>query len=216
MVEIIRQHFDEVGFIVPDFAMSAGTILCMSGDRILMDYSSSLGPVDPQVPDREKRLIPAMGYLDEVESLIERSKIEDLSGADVVLLQQLDLGRLNAYKSARDLTITLLKDWLVRYKFRTWEHHRSHPEKRGQSVTLAEKTERAEEIARLLADNRHWKSHGRFIGIKTLREKLRLEIEDFGEKPELRDKIRAYHDTLVEFAVTRAGDSYFLHGCTTW
>lgn len=37
MVSVIRFHYDEVYFIVPDYAMSAGTILCMSGDRIYMD-----------------------------------------------------------------------------------------------------------------------------------------------------------------------------------
>jgi ClpP class serine protease len=45
LVEIIRFHYAEVFFVVPDMAMSAGTILCMSGDRIYMDYSSALGPM---------------------------------------------------------------------------------------------------------------------------------------------------------------------------
>lgn len=49
MVAIVRHHYDYVYFVVPDYAMSAGTILCMSGDKIFMDYSSSLGPIDPQV-----------------------------------------------------------------------------------------------------------------------------------------------------------------------
>jgi membrane-bound ClpP family serine protease len=49
MVEIMRHHYSEVAFFVPDMAFSAGTILCMSGDHIYMDYSSALGPIDPQV-----------------------------------------------------------------------------------------------------------------------------------------------------------------------
>ena len=49
MVDITRFHYGEVYFVVPDFAMSAGTIFCMSGNKIYMDYSSSLGPIDPQV-----------------------------------------------------------------------------------------------------------------------------------------------------------------------
>jgi ClpP class serine protease len=60
MVEIIRFHYDEVYFVVPDFAMSAGTILCMSGNKIFMDYSSSLGPIDPQVFNG-KEWVPALG-----------------------------------------------------------------------------------------------------------------------------------------------------------
>ena len=51
MVDIIRHHYKEVWFFIPDYAMSAGTIFCMSGDKIYMDYSSSLGPIDPQVPN---------------------------------------------------------------------------------------------------------------------------------------------------------------------
>ncbi|MCG8374157.1 MAG: hypothetical protein MI700_11510, partial [Balneolales bacterium] len=52
-VNILRQHYDEVNFIVPDYAYSAGTIFCMSGDSIHMDYFSVLGPIDPQVQNRE-------------------------------------------------------------------------------------------------------------------------------------------------------------------
>jgi membrane-bound ClpP family serine protease len=142
MVEVIRKHFDHVTFVVPDHAMSAGTILCMSGDRILMDYSSSLGPVDPQVQDNAKTAIPAMGYLDEVETMIAKSNNGTLSDAELMMLQRLDLGRLNAYKSAKELTITLLKDWLVRFKFKTWRIHRSDPAKLDQEVTEDEKLER--------------------------------------------------------------------------
>ena len=38
IVNIFREHYSEVNFIVPDYAYSAGTILCMSGDNIYMDY----------------------------------------------------------------------------------------------------------------------------------------------------------------------------------
>ncbi|WP_298136993.1 hypothetical protein [Acidiferrobacter sp.] len=67
MVDIVRHHYDTIYFIVPSAAYSAGTIFCMSGDKIYRDYSSSLGPIDPQVPDKEnKYLVPAPGYLDKV------------------------------------------------------------------------------------------------------------------------------------------------------
>jgi len=69
LVEIIRHHYPTVYFFVPSIAMSAGTIFCMSGDRIFMDYSSSLGPIDPQVLERDgKYLVPALGYLDKSTS----------------------------------------------------------------------------------------------------------------------------------------------------
>lgn len=52
-VNIIRHHYTEVNFIVPDYAYSAGTIFCMSGDNIYMDYYSVLGPIDPQVENKD-------------------------------------------------------------------------------------------------------------------------------------------------------------------
>lgn len=63
MVEIIRNKYQKVYFVVPDYAMSAGTIFCMSGEKIYMDYSSSLGPIDPQVYNG-KEFVPALAYLD--------------------------------------------------------------------------------------------------------------------------------------------------------
>ncbi len=80
MVEIMRQHYTEVFFLVPDFALSAGTILCMSGDRIYMDYSSSLGPIDPQVWNG-KEWVPALGYLDKVEQLLAKAAGAQLNGS---------------------------------------------------------------------------------------------------------------------------------------
>src|SRR5258708_17434681 len=52
-VNIIRNYYENVDFIVPDYAYSAGTIFCMSGDNIFMDYFSVLGPIDPQVQNKE-------------------------------------------------------------------------------------------------------------------------------------------------------------------
>src|SRR5262249_48155985 len=74
MVDIIRQHYKEVFFIVPDAAMSAGTIWCMSGDKIYMDYASSLGPIDPQVVGQDGKLVPALGYIDKVNEFIDKSQ----------------------------------------------------------------------------------------------------------------------------------------------
>ena len=45
LVGIFRQHYRRVEFVVPNFAMSAGTVLVLSGDAIHMDYYSILGPI---------------------------------------------------------------------------------------------------------------------------------------------------------------------------
>ena len=61
-VEVIRHFYQEVAVIVPNQAMSAGTVFALSADRILMDYFSRLGPIDPQIV-KDDRLIPALAYL---------------------------------------------------------------------------------------------------------------------------------------------------------
>ena len=187
-VNIIRKHYEKVVFIIPDYAYSAGTIFCMSGDEIWMDYFSVLGPIDPQVKNKEGKFVPALGYLDKVNSLIEKAKNGVLTNAEFLILKDFDLAELRAYEQAKELTITLLRKWLVKYKFKNWNKH-----KNGRSVTREEKEKRAEEIADKLGDNNLWKSHGRPICIEEL-ENLKLKIEDYSDKEELRKVIRKYYN----------------------
>ncbi|MFN3998787.1 SDH family Clp fold serine proteinase [Algoriphagus sp.] len=209
MVEIIRYHYKEVYFVVPDYAMSAGTIFCMSGDKIFMDYSSSLGPIDPQVFNGTT-YVPALGYLDKVNELLAKAQAGTISQAEFLILQNQDLAMLRSYEQAKELTITLLKKWLVDFKFQDWECHRTDPEKIGNMVTQDEKEMRAQEIADKLGDNKIWHSHGRMINITTLKRILRLEIEDYSENENLRPLIRNYNDFLTEF-IARNGFKVFLH-----
>jgi hypothetical protein len=209
MVEVVRHHYEEVFFVVPDYAMSAGTIFCMSGDRIYMDYSSSLGPIDPQVYNG-KEWVPALGYLDKVEDLHEKARAGTISQAEFLILQNQDLATLSRYEQARDLTVTLLKKWLVEYKFKDWNVHGTTPATLGNPVTLDEKKERAEEIAKLLGNNKRWHSHGRMLGIATVRDELKLKIEDYSADPTLRGLIRAYNDLMIEY-ISRMQFPIFMH-----
>ena len=198
LVEVVRQHYTLVYFVVPVAAMSAGTIFCMSGDKIYMDYSSSLGPIDPQVPDREgKFLVPALGHLDKVNEIIEKSRNNTITPVEFQWLLNQDLAMLRFYEQARDLSIALLKKWLVQYKFKDWLTHRTNNP--GSPVTLAEKEARATEIATLLSNNTHWNSHGRFIGISTLTRECRMDIDDFGKDADLQQAIRTYNDVLSDY-----------------
>ncbi len=208
MVEIIRHHYSEVYFIVPDYAMSAGTIFCMSGDKIFMDYSSSLGPIDPQVFNG-KEYVPALGYLDQVNKLIEKSKNGTITDAEFAILQNLDLATLNSYEQASELSKSLSKQWLVEYKFKSWTLHRTNPQKIGQPVTQVDKEQCADKIAERLSNNKEWHSHGRNIGVKKL-QKLGLEIDDYSNEPKLRGLIRQYNDLMIEY-IRRGKLKLFLH-----
>lgn len=205
MVGIIRKHYEHVNFIIPDIAMSAGTILCMSGDRIYMDYASTLGPIDPQVPTPDTGdYVPALGYLDKVEEITQKGM---LAPADVVMLKSIDLAKLALFEQARDLSVDLLKKWLVEFKFKNWTKHRtSNP---GSPVQQHEKEARAEQIAKDLADHKRWRSHGRSLDVAKLTE-LRIEIDDYSDDLALREAIRGYNDPLTGF-VDRTGMEFVLH-----
>lgn len=205
LVKITRQHYNEVNFIVPDAAYSAGTIFCLSGDKIYMDYSSSLGPIDPQVYNG-KNWVPALGYLDKVEELINKSLAGKISQAELLMLREQDLAMLRRHEQARDLTVALLKEWLVNYKFKNWNVHSST----GLPVTLEEKETRATEIARDLGDNKLWHSHGRSIGVAALTHILKLKIEDYSSNTTLTKLIRDYNDFICQY-ITRNGGEMFFH-----
>jgi hypothetical protein len=142
--------------------------------------------------------------------MIKRSAQGKLTDAELVMLQALDLAVLSSYEQAKNLTITLLKKWLVQYKFADWDTHQTNPKKLGHPVSLKEKEKRAEEIARMLSDNKLWHSHGRKIGLSKLTGLLKLKIDDYSTDIPLRTMIRDYHDFLVDF-VQRQDYTIFLH-----
>lgn len=204
LVKITRHFYDEVFFIVPDAAYSAGTIFCMSGDKIFMDYSSSLGPIDPQVYNG-KNWVPALGYLDKVEEMIEKSANNMLTSAELIMLREQDLAMLRRFEQARDLTIELLKEWLVKYKFKNWNTHSDE-----RIVTNSEKITRATEIARDLSNNKLWHSHGRSIDVAALTSIIKLKIEDYSNDLILKPLIRDYNDLICQYIIRNNSD-VFLH-----
>lgn len=201
LVYVFRHHFEIVNFYIPDYAYSAGTILCMSGDDIFMDYQSVLGPIDPQVQNKDGRFVPALGYLDSIQELIDLARTGNISQAEFLILKDFDLAELKVYEQARDLTIDLLKEWLVKYKFKNWETK----ETTGLKVTYNEKRRRAEQIAQKLSDNKRWHSHGRTLNIEKLTE-IGLRINDLTyDKNDLRLLIRELHNLILEnIQVSRA------------
>ena len=75
IARIFRHHYKRVDFVVPSYAMSAGTVLVMSGDAIFMDYASVLGPIDPQV-ERSGDLVPALATYSSTSALSPSRPLE--------------------------------------------------------------------------------------------------------------------------------------------
>lgn len=210
IADVLRHHYPkEIGFIVPNFAMSAGTVLVMCGDHIYMDYYSVLGPIDPQVKSRTKGdvYVPALGYLQKYQQLIDKSAAGTLTGAEAVFLtEKFDPAELHQFEQARDLSVDLLKKWLVAYKFKNWNKTRSNK----TSVTQKMKEDRAAEIATKLNDTTLWKSHSRGLSIKVIENDLNLMVEDFGGDQELNRRIRAYYRLLQDYML-RTRQSLVVH-----
>lgn len=196
IADTLRQHYTVVEFLVPGYAMSAGTILVMAGDAIHMDYYSTLGPIDPQIPSPDgQTMVPALGYLIRYENLLEKGKTGSLTDAEMAILLNFDQGLLYSYEQARDLSVSLLEEWLAKYKFKNW----TETETQKKPVTEQMKRDRAKEIANKLNEVQHWNSHGRGISMERLKNELNLKIDDFGSNLELNSAIRQYHRLLIDY-----------------
>jgi hypothetical protein len=197
MVYVIRKHYAEVYFLVSDRAMSAGTVFVMAGDQIFMNYSSCLGPIDPQI-EKDGKFVPALSYLNQYKQLYEKAESGQLNTAELVLLNNLDPGELYQFEQARQLSHDLLTDWLSTYKFKDWDTHSST----GAPVTPEEKRQRAEDIAAALSKHERWRSHGRMISRDTLTtrsEGLHLKIEKIEDTPDLSDALDDYVGLLKDY-----------------
>ena len=195
MVAVLRHAHQNVIVLVPDRAMSAGTVLALSADHIFMDYFSCLGPIDPQV-ERGGKLVPALSFIQQFERLNRKATEGTLTAAEYALLGKFDPGELHQFEQARELSVELLIKWLSRYKFKDWRR----TETRGKEVTAGMREERAKKIADLLSDSERWHSHGRAIDMATLRGEVGLQVDDFAGLPEnVIQSVRSYFGLLNEY-----------------
>ena len=205
MVQVIRNFYKEVIVIVPDAAMSAGTVFALSADRIMMDYFSRLGPIDPQII-KDDKLVPALAYLNQYQKLNDKATQGILTTAEYAMLQKLDLAELYQFEQARELSVELLIKWLSQYKFKDWEK----TETMQLTVTEEMKKNRAQEIAQELNKPDKWHSHARGIDIFTLRRELNLQIEDYSEDEKLNKSIKNYFSLLMDY-INRQKLLSFIH-----
>ena len=191
IVRLIRGQFSSMGVIVPGTAKSAGTILAMAGDEILMSDESGLGPIDAQITQKGK-VFSAHALLQGMNQIKQEIKeTGNLNRVYIPMLQNLSPGELQHARNVQDFAVELVRKWLVNYKFKDWTMHRTS----GEAVTEEEKQSRADEIANALSNHSRWKTHGRSIKISDL-HKLGLRITDFGDNHKLADAIRRYYILL--------------------
>lgn len=199
IVRAVRAKYKDVAVIIPGRAKSAGTIIALSANDILMEPTSSLGPIDAQMAWQGK-VFSADAFLKGFKRIKEEvANTGVLNKAYIPILQLISPGELENAENALIFAKDLVRNWLVQYKWKNWKTHKST----GKKVTKKEKNERAEEIATQLCDQTTWFTHARSVKMDDLR-KMRLLITDYSEDPELADAIRRYH-TLLLMTFDRTG-----------
>jgi len=133
--------------IVPDSAKSAGTLIAIAADSIVMGEPSELGPIDPQVTITTARgepmVRPAQSFLDGLNAIIEQAE-SGLSPAYFPLLDKLDPALIDFCQKA------LLRSEQFAEKFLT-KH------------MLSDDPEKAKEVAHTLNHANTHLSHGAVI-----------------------------------------------------
>lgn len=176
-VNTLRPRFDKVNFILLNQSMSAGTIFSMSGDEIVMTKQSQIGPIDPQVRNKNGAFVPAQAILTLVEEIKKRGEEELKRGkqpswTDLQILKGIDPKEIGFAMSASSYSIQLVEEYLYNFKFKTWTNHSTT----GLAVTEDEKKKRANEIASLLCNHGEWKNHGHAITREAAWEVCQLKI----------------------------------------
>lgn len=108
--------------IVPDSAKSAGTLIAVGGDEIVMGPSSELGPIDPQIEittaNGERMARPAQSFLDGLQEIVQQVGTGQLSSAYFPLLDKLDPALIDFCKKALGRSQTLAEKFLSTYSLK--------------------------------------------------------------------------------------------------
>lgn len=211
LVGVMRKNYKKVFFVIPNFAFSAGTVLALSGDKIFMDYYSILGPIDPQYRTAEGQYLPGHGVLQkyrEIIAEINNAKTESECRAQLsYLVKYFNPAELFVLEQAIEHGITLITEWLPKYKFKDWKKTQT----RGINVTPTMQKDRAKEISEILGDAFRWHSHGRGISMSRLNDEVGMRIDDFGADDELSSYIRDYHGLAVDYFSKNQGMIGYVH-----
>ena len=203
LVDYLRSKFDRIEVIVPTYSMSAGTMIALASDLIIMGRQSQLGPIDPQMP-YSGRFVSARAIVDQ----FQRAKQEvqkDLVNAHVwaPILSSLGPSLVQEAQNALDYGEEMVGKWLSQFMFA----HISDDKQRRK---------KAESVAEHFNDATKHKSHGRRIDRNEVRN-LDIRIEDLESNQELQDSVlTAYHLMTIMFEQSTATKILWSHHGQQW
>ena len=177
LVNYLRSMFgSDIRAIVPQLAMSAGTMIACACRTIVMGKHSSLGPIDPQF-----RGLPAHGIIEE----FERAAAEIKKDPSKVPVWQPIIAKYHptligecekAIKWSEDLT----REWLVT----------------GMLSDDGERDRIAGEIVTELSDHAITLSHARHLSIEKC-EEIGLRVERLEDDPVIQDAVLSVHHAFI-------------------
>lgn len=184
LVAYLRSKFDDVEAIVPALAMSAGTMISLSADRIVMGRQSQLGPIDPQMSTGGGRSVSAGAVVE----LFQRARTDVLANTDAAhvwapVVQSMGPSLLLEAENALGYSERMVANWLAAWMFKD----RPDPMTEGLQV------------AKHFNDAITNKSHGRRIDRNEARMQG-LAVEDLEDDQELQEAVlTAYHILTIMF-----------------
>jgi len=209
IVKFLHNTFNTVSFVVSGEAKSAGTIIVLSGNEILMTETGSLGPIDAQMKIG-RSIVSAYDYMEWVEEKRKEAEKQDkLNPFDATIVAQITPGELGSVFHALKFAEDLVVEWLINYKFKNW----TVTETNKIPVTEEMKRKRAEEIAKELTNHSKWRLHGRSIKIDNL-EEIGVKITRVDNDPKLAEIVyriqtvcRLLFDTTTSFKIFATQDN---------
>lgn len=177
IVAYLRSKFDDIEVIVPTYAMSAGTMISLAADRIVMGRQSQLSPIDPLFV-MGQRTQSARAIVDQ----FDRARDEILentaaSGVWFPILQAMGPALLQEARNALDYGERMVRGWLETYMF----------------AGMPNASDLARTVASYFNDASNHKSHGRRIDRDEAREQG-LNVEDLEGCQKLQEAVLSlYH-----------------------
>jgi len=146
VVDYLRRMFGtDIRAIIPQIAMSAGTMIACACKEIIMGKQSNIGPIDPQLGG-----IPAHGVLEEFKRAIkETQKNPETIPIWQKIVEKYHPTFLGECQNAIDLSFEMVTSWLETGMFK---HNPNAKEK-------------AKNIVKELSDHEKTKTHSRHIHI---------------------------------------------------
>jgi hypothetical protein len=157
--------------VVPDYAKSAGTLMALGADFIVMSDSSELGPIDPQIVMDDgkgnRMLHPIQSYLDAYEEHKAALAANPSDLTAQIMLDKLDPARIKLFEGAKQRSRNFAEGQLKRGMFRTNGGNWS------QTVTE-------------LLDTKRWLSHGQMISWQDAKDPtIGLSVENLAPEDPL-------------------------------